>query len=432
MKLVHISPTYAPVLGGAELHMKELSEGLAFRGHDVTVLAVNAGNTWDLYHGVHGGLVDAEVMNGVKVIRFDPNGKILGSWMKQWLQLTGGWRSLKIAFGEDGLEMLAAHPQSVQLIPYLVRSQADIVMAMNWFWSPAYHTYLARKLRDFVFVGAPLFHTSEAWCHRQIYRKMLASCSAVVANTAHEEKFMRAHGANRVEVAGVGVHPALFACRNGTEIRARYALGSAPVVGFVGRQGVNKGVVQLVEAMRTVWKWNPEVRLVLAGHRSDEHQDIEVGTAIDCLSPSERQRLIRISQFEDKEKASLYDAFDVFVLPSTGESFGLSYLEAWVCQKPVIGARIGSTQCVIEDGVDGLLVDPTDSQDIASKIVELLSDRDKRENMGMRGYSKTIAHYTWDKVVDRVEALYRDLRAAKDSTNARSAIHGDASRRARV
>lgn len=93
---------------------------------------------------------------------------------------------------------------------------------------------------------------------------------------------------------------------------------------------------------------------------------------------------------------------------------------------------MGSTQCVIEDGVGGLLVDPTDPQDIASKIVELLSDCDKRENMGMRGYSKTIAHYTWDKVVDRMEALYRDLHAAKDSTNARSAIYGDASRGSQV
>ena len=432
MKILHISPTYPPVLGGAELHMKELSEGLASRGHEVTVLTVNARSTRDFFSDVHGDLAEAEVINGVKIVRLNKDGETLGLCMNQWLRLPGGWRSLRFAFGESGLEMLLARPQSIQLIPYLIRSQADIVMAMNWFLPPAYHTYLARKLRDFVFVGAPLFHTSEAWSHRQIYRKMLASCSAVVANTAHEEKFIRAHGANRVEVAGVGIHPVLFARRNGGEIRARYALGNAPVVGFVGRQEGNKGVVQLVEAMEMVWQWNPEVRLVLAGHRSSEHQDIKVETAIARLSASQRQRLIRINQFEDKEKPSLYDAFDVFALPSTGESFGLAYLEAWMCQKPVIGARIGSTQCVIEDGVDGLLVDPTDPKDLASKIVELLSDREKRENMGMRGYSKTMAQYAWGKVVDRVEALYRDLHAAKGSTNMQSAICGDASRGAQV
>ena len=428
MKIVHISPSYAPVLGGAELHMKELSEGLASRGHDVTVLTVNARNSWDLFRGVHGDLAETEVINRVKVVRYDPNGKTVGSWMRQWLQLPGGWRSLKFVFGEDGLEMLAAQPQPVQLIPYLVRSRADIVMAMNWLWSPVYYTYLAKQLKDFVFVGIPQFHTAEEWCQRPIYRKILASSSAIVANTAHEEQFVRAHGARRVEVGGVGVYPDEFASRNGAAIRARYGIGSALVVGFVGRQEVNKGVVQLVHAMKIVWRWNAEVRLIIAGHQSTEHQGLAVQSAIEQLTGSEQCRLVRISHFEEAEKPSLYDAFDIFALPSVGESFGLAYLEAWLCQKPVIGARIGSTQCVIDDGVDGLLVDPNSSEDLAEKIITMLSDRDKREKMGMAGYSKTITHYTWDKVVDRVETLYRVLHAAKDSTDARSVVYRDASR----
>jgi len=432
MKIIHVSPTYAPVLGGSELHAKELSEGLVARGHDVTVLTANVRNLWDLSHGVHGELPETEIINGVKVVRIDPKGNTPGSWLQRCMDFPGGWRGLKIAFGQDGLEMLAAQPLTVQLIPYLVRCQPDIVMAMNWYWSPAYHTYLARRLKRFVFVGIPLFHTFESWCQRKVYERMLASCSAVVANTEHEAKFMRAHGAGRVEVAGVGVHPGPFACRKGAEIRARYSIGDRPVVGFVGRQQAGKGIIQLIEAMKIVWQWNPEVRLICAGHRSNEYQDLEVENAFQQLSRSERERFIRIDQFPDEDKSSLYEAFDVFALPSTGESFGLAYLEAWLCQKPVIGARIGSTQCVIEDGVDGLLVDPMDPKDIASKIVELLSDRDKREKMGMAGYSKTLERYTWDKVVDRVETLYRDLHAVKGATNAKSAIYGNASRGSQV
>ena len=150
------------------------------------------------------------------------------------------------------------------------------------------------------------------------------------------------------------------------------------------------------------------------------------------MTGSEQRRLVRISQFEEAEKPSLYDAFDVFALPSIGESFGIAYLEAWWCQKPVIGARIGSTQCVIDDGVDGLLVDPKSPEDLAEKIITMLSDRDKREKMGMAGYSKTLARYTWEKVVDRVETLYLDLHAVKGVTNARSAIHGHSSRGSQV
>jgi len=416
MKILHVSPTYAPILGGAESHMKALSEGLVSRGHDVTVLTVNARNSWDLSRGVHGDLAEIEVINGVEVVRFDPKGKTLGSCMKQWLQLPGGWRSLKFVFGEDGLEMLAAQPQPVQLIPYLVRSRADIVMAMNWYWSPAYYTYLAKQLKDFVFVGIPLFHTAQAWCHRPIYRKILASSNAIVANTAYEEQFARAYGARRVEVAGVGVYPDGFASRNGAAIRARYGIGSAPVVGFVGRQEVNKGVVQLIHAMKIVWRWKAEVRLIIAGHQSTEHEGREVQSAIEQLTSSEQCRIVRINQFEEAEKPSLYDAFDVFALPSTEESFGIAYLEAWMCEKPVIGSRIGPTQCVIDEGIDGLLVIPNDADDLAKKIVALLSDRKKRESMGRNGHDKTISQFTWNKVTDKVEKLYLELIATKGTS----------------
>lgn len=98
----------------------------------------------------------------------------------------------------------------------------------------------------------------------------------------------------------------------------------------------------------------------------------------------------------------------------------------------LIDARIGSTQCVIDDGVDGLLVDPQCPEDLAVKIVIRLSGREKREKMGVAAYSKTLAHYTWDKVVDRVETLYRDLHAVRGATNAGSWIYGDSFRESKI
>jgi glycosyltransferase involved in cell wall biosynthesis len=238
---------------------------------------------------------------------------------------------------------------------------------------------------------------------------MLASCSAVIANTEHEAEFMSARGAVRIEVAGVGVDLPFFASPNGAGIRARYGIGDKPVVGFVGRPQASKGIIRLVEAMRIVWQWNPDVRFVCAGHGPAECSDVQVEAALNNLRSAEPDRFIRIGLFEAKDKPSLYDAFDVFVLPSTEESFGLAYLEAWACRKPVIGADIGSTRCVIDDKSDGLLVNPSDPADIAQKIIELLSDRSKRESMGSRGYAKAQARYSWPRVVDRVERLYRDL-----------------------
>jgi len=348
MKIIHVSPMYFPTLGGAELHLKELSESLAARGHEVTVLTANVRNPWELWHGTFGELPEGEIINGVNVLRFHPSGKILGALLRKWLQLRGGYRSVRMLFGKDGFEMLLEKPLTVQLVPFLARCQADIVMSMNWRWATSYHTHLAGKIRRFPLVGVPLFHTEEKWSERHVYPKMLSACDAVVVNTTHEAEFARKRGAGRVEIAGVGIRPELFANRNGRHMRERYKLGSTPVVGFVGRQEANKGVSKLVEAMRTVWQWNPEVRLILAGHQSSKHKDHSIQTAINDLQDAERQRIIRMNDFAEKDKASLYDSIDVLAVPSFAESFGIVYLEAWLCQKPVIGARIGSTDFLSE------------------------------------------------------------------------------------
>jgi glycosyltransferase involved in cell wall biosynthesis len=133
---------------------------------------------------------------------------------------------------------------------------------------------------------------------------------------------------------------------------------------------------------------------------------------MDGLTSFERERIVRIDDFAESDKPSIFDAFDVFALPSTAESFGIAYLEAWLCRKPVIGASIGPTRCVIDDGVDGLLVDPDDSQDIAKSIIELLSDASQRRSMGEKGYAKTVSYFTWEQVTDKMEGLYLDLTSA--------------------
>ena len=369
MKIFHICPTYFPAVGGCELHLKELSEGLASRGHDVTVLTANICKSMDIWRTQSGELPEREYINGVEVVRFQPDGGLVGKAIDKWQECRGGYRSLRFMLGQDGLEKFFQNPRTFSIIPYLLRHHADIVVSMNWFWPPAYHTYLARKLKNFTLVGIPLFHTATTWPYREIYKRMLAQCDAVVANTEHEAEFIRARAATRVEVAGVGIHPELFECRSGIDIRARYSLGDRPVVGFVGNQIPTKGVTKLVEAMRRVWKWNHDVHLVIAGNRDYFPNRME--NLINGLSERERALIVRIDKFHERDKASIHDAFDVFALPSTEESFGIAYLEAWMCGKPVIGARIGSTQCVINDGVDGLLVDPHDAEDIALSTLYL-------------------------------------------------------------
>ena len=85
--------------------------------------------------------------------------------------------------------------------------------------------------------------------------------------------------------------------------------------------------------------------------------DDDIRPRLPALSETERLASSPSARFSDDEKPSMFDALDVFAMPSVAESFGIAYLEAWMCRKAVIGSRIGSTECVIHDGVDGVLVD---------------------------------------------------------------------------
>ena len=412
MKILHVTPAYFPTLGGCEVHVQKVSEGLVSQGHEVTVLTANVQNIRELSTGTCAGLPETEMINGVKVVRFRPDGGVVGSMLQGWHDhIRGSYRSTSMILGEDGVFLFLQVPRLIQLIPRLLAERMDVVASVNWFWPPAYHAHLARMLKPFPLVGIPIFHTAEPWwCERPIYKKMLAECDAVVVNTAYEGNFVQTRGAERVEVVGVGVDPADFEHADGRAIRTRYGLADYPVVGYVGRADLNKGALLLLEAMKDVWKWNEEVRLVLAGPRAGRKSQVDAFIA--SLTEFERKRVVLIDDFPDREKASIFDSFDIFVLPSTGESFGIAYLEAWMLRKAVIGARIGPTQCVIDEGIDGLLVDPVDPGQTTRAIIELLSDPERRCQMGRMGYAKVLARFTWDKVVRRMETLYLEVFAA--------------------
>jgi glycosyltransferase involved in cell wall biosynthesis len=313
---------------------------------------------------------------------------------------------MQAVFGE-GIAMMGRRPSPLGVLPALLTSSQDVIVSANWIWPTAYGVHLARRLRRFRLVGFPIFHIARPWAEQLLYHEMLAACDAVLTLTDAEQQFVQARCRGRVEVTGAGVDPAPFVRRDGGAVRRLHNLGDGPVVGFIGRQDPLKGVLTLLEAMRLVWQARPEVRLLLGGPRA--HRSREVSAALESLPAEHRPQLVDLSDFADRDGPSIIDACDVVALPSVEESFGLVFLEAWMCRKPVVGVRIPSTECVIEDGQDGLLARPMDPADLARCLLELLGDPGRAGMLGERGYRKTLARFTWDAVVDRWEAVLREV-----------------------
>jgi len=408
MRILHITPDYAPASGGAELYVKEVSERLAARGHDMSVLALNSRGLTDVTGAT---LPSHDVINDVRVRRLNHTYTL----HRRFFRVRGTHRALALALDGDRLQMLSSTPCSLAAFLLTLRAHADVVAVANWYHaSLAYQTALASDFGQFTLVGVPLFHTEQSWAVSPLFARILAKCDGVVAMTDHEKRFVMARSAQpAVEVAGAGVDPGLFQWADGASIRRRYGIGDAPVVGYVGRMSATKGVVTILRAMQGVWRRYPDARLLLAGSGlpSSARCDEEVRRAFAALSDADRSRVIEHGSFTDAEKPSIFDALDVFAMSSVAESFGIAYLEAWMCRKPVIGARVGSTACVIDDGTDGLLATLGDADDLERKLAVLLSDPQSRERMGQAGHAKVLQAFTWDKVADRVERVYERAHA---------------------
>lgn len=120
-----------------------------------------------------------------------------------------------------------------------------------------------------------------------------------------------------------------------------------------------------------------------------------------------RDRLDLFPRLSDPELLQAYQEADVFVCASPYEPFGLVILEAMAVGTPVVATRFGGPANILDDGLDGHLVDPHDTAEFANKLVSLLEDDETRRIMGERARQKVEAHYAWASVADATLGLYR-------------------------
>jgi glycosyltransferase involved in cell wall biosynthesis len=386
-----------------------VSERLVQRGHDVTVLTFDCAKISDFISPNGAGLPRREMLNGVRVIRVNPVGGPLNRLHQWWLRQRGGWRTTSWIMGQDLWSL--GLPSGLAMLPTLARLQADVVTSVNWHFGVSFWVCRPRRLRRAARVAIPILHIDREWADKPVYARMLSDCDGVLVCTDAERDFVQARGGTEVSVAGAGVDPSRFERRDGACIRARHGIGDRPVVGFVGRQETLKGAATLIEAMHVVWRRVPDAMLLMAGQRA--HREPAVTRMLAELCAGDRAKVVLIDDFPDEDGPSIMDACDLLALPSVEESFGLVMIEAWMCGKPVIGADIPSTRCIIESGVDGWIVKKFDSTELATKILDLLADPAKRVLFGERGRAKVLSRYTWDRVTDAWEAAFQKAAAAR-------------------
>ena len=404
MKILHVVHGYPPSMGGSQWLVKNLSEQFAARYEDaVTVFTTVAYSTAYFWRSGEPAMpAQTEEINGVTVRRF----AVFNHLNVLRMLVAGVAYRLRLPY-HDWLRTIYNGPLIRGMTRAVASSGADVVFATAF---PLMHMVYAlagarRAGIPIVFLGA--IHTADAWGYdRKMIYRAIQRADAYIAHTTFERDYLIERGiqADRISVIGAGVDVSAFVQADGTAARYRYEWGDTPVVAVVATQSARKRFDTLFAAMKRVWVAHPGVQLLIAGTRTPYSRQIE--ERIHALPPEQQAWVTVVDSFSEEEKAQLLAACDIFVLPSGHESFGIVFVEAWACGKPVIGARIGAIPTVIDEGRDGLLFTYSDAEDLARAIAALLADPVRRAQMGQAGRDKVLKNYTWEVVADRVRAVY--------------------------
>ncbi|HEX7976391.1 MAG TPA: glycosyltransferase [Anaerolineales bacterium] len=368
MNILHLYKDYHPILGGIENHIKMLAEAQAAAGNQVTVLVTDPDR-----------LPGRETIHGVQVIR------------------TRRWATV------------ASTPLTLGFVPILARASQDMIHLHFPYPVGEISQWLAGRGRPYVITYHSDVVRGSQQAFLRLYRPLLWNVlrrAAAILVTSREyaasSPFL-AKLAGKVKLAPLGVDPAPF-----LEAVPLIPHRGRPVLLFVGRHRYYKGVDDLIRAL-------PETGADLLvggdGPRRSEWERLAGG-----LGLGERVRFL--GDVPAADLPGLYASADVFVLPANAraEAFGTVLLEAMASGLPCITTRLGTgTSYVVQDGLTGLVVPPHDPPALAGAINRLLADPALARRMGAAGRERVLQEFTLEKMVARVDQIYRELLTDRSS-----------------
>ncbi len=348
MKILATLTYYYPHWTGLTAVARYIAEGLAARGHQVTVLTSR----------FRRDLPPLETVNGVRVVRLPTIARVSRGMVMPTYPLAA-W------------QLIRSHD--------IVQFHTPMLEA----WLVTILAYLARKPSVMTHHGdlvmpAGLFNrvveTTVTWQMRQAQRRV-DRITAYTCDYAEHSPFLRPF-LHKV----VSIYPPIDFPRPdlGAAAAWRRELGLARcrTVGFAGRWVEEKGFDFLLEAIPLVRKQLPDVKFVYAGEVNVVYERF-----FDRCRPlleAQQDHVVILGLILDRQRlAQFYALCDVFALPSRTDNFPLTQVEAMLCGTPVVATDIPGARVPVKTTGMGVLVRPRDPQALAAGLVEVLTNRER-------------------------------------------------------
>jgi glycosyltransferase involved in cell wall biosynthesis len=381
MKILLISYDFYPNIGGVAQHVFNLSKSLKIKNHKVYVFA--------LRYSLKDKFI--EDLFGVKVFRFFTFNvsKLRGIiWLFQAI-LFGFFYSIFVKF--DIVHTHTIIPDSIAGL--FIFSKKKILTNHS---SPFLELYDEKNKKLLKF------------CYKMVLKKFNGIIAPSLELKEKSEKFFNKNSfyiPNGVDTEKFKPISLEEKDKKKKEIFDRLHLEKREYLIFCPRRlDPKNGVEYFVESIKLVLEKEKNLWAIISGNEYIIKYALKIKNMIKELNLD--NHVFFTGPVPHEQIIEYYQASDIVVLPSLMEATSISGLEALACCVPVVGTTVGGIPEIVYDGFNGLLVPPKDSNKLAEAIINLLKNKEKRLNMGLKAREIIINKFSWNKIVEEVEKIY--------------------------
>ena len=403
MRIAILTNEFPPhIYGGAGVHVEYLTRELARADggkHAIEVVCFGDQSSRDGNLSVH----------GVK-----PNFSLPAQDQKHVKFQDTMLRNLEMAGLVAGVDIVHCHTWYTHLAGCLIKQLAGAKLVLT--------THSLEPHRPWKVEQLGTAYNASTWVERTAYEN---ADGVVAVSESMKADVGSLYGVPdaRVRVIPNGIDLQQYHPAPNPDVLTKYAIDpDRPFVLFVGRITRQKGIIHLVDAIKSI---RPGVQVVLCAGAPDTPEiGREMTERVEKARAAAAVPIIWIPQIVPKnEIIALYSMASVFVCPSVYEPFGIINLEAMACGTPVVASAVGGITEVVVPGETGLLVpiDPrgeTDFEpknperfatDLAEAVNQILDDPERMTEMGRRSRERVERDYSWRSVARTTLDFYRSL-----------------------
>jgi len=259
---------------------------------------------------------------------------------------------------------------------------------------------------DFAFAG-------RSFRKRWLAKKILNQAENIVCANSYTAKlvadFLGSKGKIVVVNPGIASRPSPIAHRP-SQIKEKYNLENKFVLLTVGRLVKRKGIDLVLACLPEVLRQVPDLVYAIIGDGPEEENIKKLVAGLKL-----KKNVLMIDNADNEERNAWYNVCGIFIMPARQigndfEGFGIVYLEANLANKPVIAGDSGGVRDAVVDGLNGLLVNPENKEEITEAIIKLVRDENLRKKLGEKGRERTIKEFSWEKQIGKIYNLIKGIK----------------------